>query len=392
MAIAEDISTPVPTHQAQTTTGTVTSAAFTPPANSLIVVLVSWMWLEPGFHFSALSCSDSSVGSYGSATVELDNIQQVTTAIFQHYYVSSPGSITVTVTCGNHDKAAILLAPRVLDGAAQVQTGNAGTSRNDGNLLLTTTAAGSLIYTVGGAPSALRNPVPDVTITQLDSFQSFGTGLTFFNGVQGAIGRTTIITKVAGKVWTGWKANMAQAVAAEIVPAAPALLGTGGLAGPSWQTGQVLAAADVNTWLLPVAQQKLSPTSLTAAVFQPDPDLQLPLISSGNWVFRLSAFFDGPNTANFKWTWNKPPNAFMTYMSGFINGAATIALENHSQPDSITANLAGLGVPQAILIDGAVQVTTPGVLSFSWAPTVAVTQLTPVTVYQGSYIIGWRQA
>lgn len=390
MAIAEDASTPAVKKQAQGTSGTCTSASFSPPSNTLVVVIIAWMFAGTGSHAGTLSVKDSLNNSYASG-VELDNVQETTTAIFSNYYTTGPGSITVTATCTNTASASVLMAVRVLTGAAQLQNGNTVSDSNDGHFFFTTSVVGSWSYAVGGAPNSARAPTAEVNFQQIDQYRDTGG-----TGNQSAFGKIVILphwvgTSVPGKMFTGWSANIAQACAMEILPAAAPILGNAGQAGPQWQTGQVLAAADVNAWLIPLAQQKLNPTSRTLAALAVDPDLQLPLVGAGNWAFRLAAFFDGPSTVNFKWSWFSAPGATTVMSTYYYNGSNTLSLENHSQPDQVSANLQGVGTPQAIAIDGMVQTPNPGTLSFLWCPSANTTNAAPVTLYQGSYIIGWRQ-
>lgn len=386
--IAEDASTPTPTHQAEGSTGTCASASFTPPANSLVVVNVVWMFgVEPP-QSSTLSVTDNHSNTYAKG-VELDNVQETDTAIYLFYYSSAPGATTVTVTCTSTAPASVLLAPRVLTGANSNQSGAASaTDNDDGKLNIATTTAGSWAYVVAGSPVNTRPPVADVTLTQIDTYNdSAGTQN------QSAVGRLTSPTRVPGRTWTGWTANMAQASALEILPAAPILLGNGGQAGPSWQTGQVLASADCNTWLVPLVQQKTGTTPSLASpqqtLLQTDPDLQLPFLTAGNWAVRGVLVFDGPSSANLKFTWTIPAGASFVYMASLYNTSGNFTLAAHVAADVVTADTTGVGSPGAVHIDGTMLMgSTPGSLTLQWAQNAAAS--TPDTMYQCSYLLAWR--
>lgn len=387
MPIAQDASTPSPSHLSTTPGGVAVSASFSPPSNSLVVIAVVWMFGGLGSHPSTLSVADSLANAYTKG-VELDNIQETTTAIYTHYYVSAPGSITITVTCSSNANAAAELVPLVLTGCNASQAAAAFANDNDdGNLLITTTTPGSWVITCAGAPNNTRVPTADVTLTQLDFFSDVAN-----TGNQAATGKVTVPTSVPGRTWTGWKSNMAQAVALEVLPAAPILQGNGGNPGPVWQTGQVLASADCNAWLVPLAQQKLAATSRSGAgatTLQPDPDLQLPFISAGNWYFRLCLMYDGPTSADLHWGFTVPAGCTLVYMAAYQNTSSNQVLEAHTGADTPVADTDGVGNVNGIVLDGMILMgVTPGSVSLLWGQNVQ--QSAAVTVYQASYFTAWR--
>ncbi|MFE5369258.1 hypothetical protein [Streptomyces mirabilis] len=152
MAILEDASTPA------VATGTgqaaITTASFSPPANSLLVVLVGAGW--SGSQLGA-AISDSVSGAWTPAVMANDLTSRAAygyAAVFFRYLSSAPGAMTVTATYSGFSGAGAggrLLAVRVLTGAASVQNGatakrtlNAYT--NSLTTSITTTTAGSVVY------------------------------------------------------------------------------------------------------------------------------------------------------------------------------------------------------------------------------------------------------
>lgn len=391
MAITIDASTPSPTHAVSANRNTVNSASFTPPANSLVVVAVVWMYSDGRSHPSTLSCTDGT-NVYTSA-VELDNVQSTSTAFFEHYYASSPGLTSVSVQSTVTTNAAALVYPIVLDGTNSVQTGAAhATDNDDGNLSIVTTTPGSMVLIAAGSPVDTRAPTKDVTLTQLDFFDSFTGGFPGAVFPQGAVGQVTKPTSIPGRVWTGWRANMAQGCAIEIIPAAPTLQGNAGTPGPTWNTGQVLAAADCNTWLVPLVQQKLGPTGrnqiLGGTILQPDPDLQLPFVT-GNYYLRLVCIYDGPTGANLQWGWSVPAGAALFMMARYRDTSGNLALTARGAAGTPTAGTSGIGTQLPIYIEGMLQMgVTPGSLSFLWCQANGNAQ--PTSVYQTSYFTAWR--
>lgn len=160
MAITEDASTPAiaTVSDAGTSTAstkTITSASFSPPANTLLVALVNGGWGNSATNAEAASVTDSVGGTWtaGPAAVGTNTSARGVGAVFYRYLSSAPGAMTVTATvtnmCGGRQ-----LAVRVLNGAASNQTGaGTGTSvfttaTTSGTVSVTTTVTGSVVYGV----------------------------------------------------------------------------------------------------------------------------------------------------------------------------------------------------------------------------------------------------
>jgi hypothetical protein len=157
MAITEDASTPVITTGSDagtttTSTKTIASVSFSPPANSMLVALVGGGWGNSATNAMVASVTDSTSGTWtaGPSAAGTDTAARGVAAIFYRYLPSAPGSITVTASitnmCGGR-----LLAVRVLNGAASTQSGagsasviNAATA--SGTVNVTTTVTGSQVY------------------------------------------------------------------------------------------------------------------------------------------------------------------------------------------------------------------------------------------------------
>jgi hypothetical protein len=223
VTLAEDGSTPAVVQVAYGTTGTGTSASFSPPAGSFVVVAASVTYdaSDGTTGSSPLTCKDSLSNSYAAGPAV--NASHADLAFFTYYYASAPGSITVTVTNSNKSGQDMQLAPRVLTGAATSQTG-AGTgtlaASASGNIYgpLTTTTAGSWVYVAAGSWAALG------TLTALSGTTTINT---FYDGssylYMGA-GRQSAATVTPGAVSVGWTysqtAYLAQWIGLEVLPAA----------------------------------------------------------------------------------------------------------------------------------------------------------------------------
>lgn len=213
MAIAEDASTPAVSHITTHTSGNSTSNSFSPPAGSLVVVPVTWMFASG--KSSLISCNDSLGNSYTSSASQLDNIGNTSTDVFYFYYSSAPGSITVGVHCTSTSLASTELGPRVLTGAASVQTGAAHTSANSsGQVSITTTKTGSWVYIAGGNATT-GTPSVNSNTTSIDFFSDSG------SGDIGAIARMTNPTGSPGAITIGWTSHIDECTALEILPGVP---------------------------------------------------------------------------------------------------------------------------------------------------------------------------
>ena len=171
MTITIDASTPAPSTTASTVS-TLTSASFTPPANSLVVIATA-------------SAANTNVGnnlasvSDGTNTYTLlawaAQATSVNAALSCHYYASSPGAITVTATFNFAPAQGIDLVPIVLTGVAAIQNGavatdGAGAQEGSGatpSVTVNATAVGSMIIAAHANFTSGTSPTPsgDQSIT-----------------------------------------------------------------------------------------------------------------------------------------------------------------------------------------------------------------------------------
>ena len=158
MAIAEDASTPAVVTATGNSTGTITTASFTPPSNSLLVVVLNVGYASAGSGIASVTISDSASGSYTAGPFLGDSAAD-NSGIWFRYLSSSPGSITVTATNSNHPAAGYQLAVRVLTGANSSQSGAASATHTGGSATtavtsaITTTTTGSWVYVAACANS-----------------------------------------------------------------------------------------------------------------------------------------------------------------------------------------------------------------------------------------------
>lgn len=231
MTIAEDASTPTPTHKAAGSSGSVTSVSFSPPANSMVVVMVNAMYYN-GVSSPSFTCADSLSNSYTQGCFVNSSSQCSTAAIFFHYYTTAPGSITVTVNNSSSASAAYYLAPRVVTGVSSTNSGAAsGTLNNYMSSNITTTVSGSWVYVIAGN-NENQSQTPTSATTTIDFWRDSKTTDTTYSG------RMTNATVTPGSVDLGWGDSGTWA-ALEILPST----GAGHSAGGNVTFSPVSAAA-----------------------------------------------------------------------------------------------------------------------------------------------------
>jgi hypothetical protein len=179
MAVTLDSSTPavVTTSQGSVNTS-VTTASFSPPAESLCVAMCAINYAnEPaGNVFPSMVITDSVGNTWSAGTAQQSSINAAATVqVFIHYFATVPGAITVMFGRGSDNAAAMMgLAVQVTDGASSIQSG-AGNAVNTGSngsasLTVTTTETGSAVYVVGDISSnQTPNPAPESGTSSISS-------------------------------------------------------------------------------------------------------------------------------------------------------------------------------------------------------------------------------
>jgi hypothetical protein len=194
----------------------VSTASFSPPAGSLLEVMVDA--LHSGV---TVTLSDSKAGTYTAGPHIQGTTQAASIYFFQRYLPTAPGPVTVTATQSGSTLATISLAVQVLDNAAQAQAGAAsatatgsGTSQSGA---LTTTQAGSWAYTVMGNGDTTETVTPLSTTANLDVWNDSSQ-----SGNLAAIGRSASATGTPAATTFGWTGNHSSNyvwAAQEILPA-----------------------------------------------------------------------------------------------------------------------------------------------------------------------------
>lgn len=143
---------------------------------------------------------------------------------------------------------------------------------------------------------------------------------------------------------------------------------------PVWSVGQVLSAADVNTWFVPQAIIKPSDEAITTTVLQNDNDLFVALAANASYSFELALWTTGAaitaGDVKVAMTWPSGSTG-MWFADGFVlaSGTPTAAL-THIETTSGTAHALGVDASAGspVRISGSVKTSgTSGSLVLQWA-------------------------
>jgi len=180
------------------------------------------------------------------------------------------------------------------------------------------------------------------------------------------------------------------------------------MAPPVWNVGQVVGAADVNSWFQPLAAYKTSDTARSNVTTRSaDPDLQLALAASATYSITAYLSYQTGNTAGigfafaFAFTGGTPGGRWGAWyrVAGdtgtTTNAGPSGAVDFNWTGTAVTsgtwnaAATPGDGHSHAVLIEGlAIIGGTAGTLSFNWAQDSS--NATAVTVQAGSKLLAFR--
>lgn len=145
------------------------------------------------------------------------------------------------------------------------------------------------------------------------------------------------------------------------------------MAVPTWVTGQVLTASDVNTWFVPIAAIKPADTQrANTTTLAADPDIVIPVATSCNYQITGIIVYDGGTggtEGDFKWTFNVPSgcSGYYGYSRNNLSASYTGAFTS-AWTDTNTAQTTGVGTFMTVTISGMLATaSTAGNLVLSWA-------------------------
>jgi hypothetical protein len=161
---------------------------------------------------------------------------------------------------------------------------------------------------------------------------------------------------------------------------------------PTWSVGQVLAAADVNSWFVPLFVSKPANTSRTSNVtLANDPDLVLPVAAGATYQFNGMLDYEADVTGDLRFTLVAPAASTLLFgFSGFTGADnATFNGGNASGGTGLIIGGGGAGVARSVFISGVLITTsTAGNLTLQWAQ--SVSSGTATIMHANSYLTARR--
>ena len=163
---------------------------------------------------------------------------------------------------------------------------------------------------------------------------------------------------------------------------------------PTWTAGQVLAAADVNSWFVGLYAVKTADQSITSSTtLTNDTALFLSVAASATYLLHGFLLYEGgtSGSSDIKWTFTMPAGAALRYSyvatPPTITTAAVVASTAASAATG--ASTGGPGVLESVMMLGTVVTgVTAGTLQLQWAQNTS--SLTSTIMHAQSCLALWR--
>jgi phosphatidylinositol-3-phosphatase len=203
-SITVDPSSPAVVHSGYGASS-LSTASFSPPAGSLLEVIVNALQGAPGG--DTVTVVDSKGDTFTAGPHVAATKAPNSSWVFQFYETSAPGSLTVTAKQSGSNRGTLQLAVQVLDGAAASQAGaasgtyNGTTGTPNQTRPLANTQSGSWLYV------AVGNGDSGATLTPVSGEVNVNVWNDPASGNDGAIGR--LATSGTGSQVLGWTASAA---------------------------------------------------------------------------------------------------------------------------------------------------------------------------------------
>lgn len=164
---------------------------------------------------------------------------------------------------------------------------------------------------------------------------------------------------------------------------------------PTWTSGQVLTASDVNTWFVPLAAVKTSNESVTSSTtLQNDDELFVSVTTNSSYLVHCMIFCDGASTGDIKIQFTGPAGATLSgVVNGLTLGAASASDDQVASIDLATAKSFGLqggaGTTRPLSVLATLVVGgTSGTFRLQWAQDTS--DATATRVMTGSHLVLFR--
>ena len=163
---------------------------------------------------------------------------------------------------------------------------------------------------------------------------------------------------------------------------------------PTWVTGEVLTASDVNEWFVPLLVVKAADESITSSTaMQNDNELVLAIPANATFVFDCYLNWEGGIGGDIKWQWTGPAGYTLRYTAAYRDPSTNNANVGTGSTGG-TVNQAGgngAGSLRAVMMNGSVVTSsTAGNLQLQWAQNSS--SGTATIVHAQSYLRLYRYA
>ena len=140
---------------------------------------------------------------------------------------------------------------------------------------------------------------------------------------------------------------------------------------PVWTVGQVLAAADVNSWFVPLAVVKGSDQSVTSSTVQVgDTALFLPLAASCTYLWRANIYYEGgtQGSSDIQWSFAVPSGSNCRYSGVYQDTGGNVVAPNLVGTSTNHAGSNGAGNYRSLQFQGHIATSsTAANFSLNWA-------------------------
>jgi len=158
---------------------------------------------------------------------------------------------------------------------------------------------------------------------------------------------------------------------------------------PTWSSGQILTASDVNSYFVPGAAYKTADTSRSfSATLTADPDLALPVAATAFYQFFCVLNFEGSSTVSqgLKWNFTVPSGTTLRYHATFTDSSNNQVTGNmYTGASTPAGGTNGAGVLRGVTMNGTVYTgSTAGTMTLQWCQNVS--ESATVTLHLQSYL------
>lgn len=164
---------------------------------------------------------------------------------------------------------------------------------------------------------------------------------------------------------------------------------------PTWTVGEVLTAADVNDWFVPVAAVKGSDQPVTSSTtLVNDTALYVPVANPATYDVVLKLIYEGAavGTGDLKFTLVAPSGASLDWTATYSDTAGTVKSGQwEGSSYTVAAGTSGSGIKHMLVAHGTLITTTSGGnLQVQWAQNTS--SATATIVHAGSSLTARRIA